>query len=49
MKDGRIIGRGWNRMPVGCEEKFPWEQKDTESLVDGKHLYGRLHTVKKNV
>ena len=25
-KTKKILGRGWNKMPKGCEERFPWER-----------------------
>jgi len=34
------IGYGFNRMPVGCQD-LPWEEnKEDESLEEGKHPYG---------
>ena len=39
--DGDVVGKGWNRMPEGCEEMFQWDRdRNNESLDKGKHLYG---------
>ncbi|CAG9128873.1 unnamed protein product [Plutella xylostella] len=38
-KDNKIVGTGYNGMPIGCsDEEFPWG-KYTESPLDSKYLY----------
>ncbi len=38
--DNKIIGVGYNGLPVGCEDKdFPWEVRESEHLYDTKYPY----------
>ena len=37
----KVIGKGWNRMPVGCEDRFSWKYGNDVPFKDGKHLYGK--------
>jgi len=40
---GEVIGEGFNRMPLGCEDRLPWiENKPGEPLEKGKHPYGKF-------
>ena len=37
-----VVGKGYNRMPKGCENKFKWTRdKEKEPLESGKHYYGK--------
>lgn len=39
-KDKKIVGTGYNGMPIGCsDDDFPWG-KNNPSDVDNKYLYG---------
>jgi deoxycytidylate deaminase len=42
-RNGAVLGEGWNRMPRGCEGKFPWAA--TGQLEDTKHLYGETSII----
>lgn len=35
-----IIGKGWNRVPEGCEEQFSWDFVNKKPSSE-KHLYGK--------
>ncbi|KAJ8720905.1 hypothetical protein PYW08_006370 [Mythimna loreyi] len=38
-KDNKIVGIGYNGMPIGCsDDEFPWAKK-TPSPLDSKYLY----------
>ncbi|XP_075982462.1 deoxycytidylate deaminase [Anticarsia gemmatalis] len=38
-KENKIVGIGYNGMPIGCsDDEFPWE-KDTPSPLESKSLY----------
>ncbi|XP_041969183.1 deoxycytidylate deaminase [Aricia agestis] len=38
-KDNKIVGIGYNGMPIGCsDDDFPWGKR-TECPLDDKHLY----------
>lgn len=40
-KERKIVGVGYNGMPIGCsDEEFPW-QKETNNRLDSKYLYGK--------
>lgn len=46
--DKKIVGVGYNGMPIGCnDDDFPWK-KAHESELDSKFLYGTLHSSKKH-
>ncbi|KAJ8676613.1 hypothetical protein QAD02_012400 [Eretmocerus hayati] len=37
--DKKIVGIGYNGMPIGCsDEKFPWK-KETDDVLETKYLY----------
>lgn len=39
-QDKKIVGTGYNGMPIGCsDDDFPWG-KNNPSDVDNKYLYG---------
>jgi hypothetical protein len=38
----KILGEGWNRMPVGCEGKFKWG-KGVPDILKSKYPYGEFH------
>ncbi|XP_047667854.1 deoxycytidylate deaminase-like [Tachysurus fulvidraco] len=37
-EERKIVGVGFNKMPDGCEDKFPWA-RDAEDKLENKHLY----------
>lgn len=38
--ENKIVGIGYNGMPIGCsDEEFPW-QKETDNRLETKYLYG---------
>ncbi|XP_060727453.1 deoxycytidylate deaminase-like [Tachysurus vachellii] len=37
-EEKKIVGVGFNRMPDGCEDKFPWAREATNRL-ENKHVY----------
>ena len=39
----RIIGRGWNRVPRGCEDQFSWDFVNSKDRGE-KHLYSKYST-----
>ena len=40
-KDKKIVGVGYNGMPIGCsDEEFPWKKQGLKSELDSKYLYG---------
>ena len=40
-EDKKIVGVGYNGMPIGCsDEEFPWA-KNADSM-ENKHLYGKI-------
>ncbi|KAK2852237.1 hypothetical protein Q7C36_007438 [Tachysurus vachellii] len=44
-EEKKIVGVGFNRMPNGCEDKFPWAREATNRLenklyrLETKHVY----------
>lgn len=36
-----IVGKGYNRKPIGCEDRF--QGKDNEAFEPGKHHYGKCN------
>ena len=40
-KNDIILGKGWNRMPTGCEDRFTWSKGDPDVLKT-KYPYGKL-------
>ena len=43
VKEGKVVGKGWNRMPTGCEGEFAWgRDRGVEPLENGKQLYGDI-------
>lgn len=43
-KDLKIVGTGYNGMPTGCsDDTFPWN-KEANSQLDTKYLYGKCNT-----
>lgn len=42
--DKRIVGIGYNGMPMGCDDdKFPWGKGSRKRDLDGKYLYGAIY------
>lgn len=42
--DKRIVGIGYNGMPMGCDDdKFPWGKGSCKKDLDGKYLYGTIY------
>ncbi len=46
----KVLGEGWNRMPVGCENRFEWSRCNIEltpedDLLKTKYLYGEVYVV----
>ena len=40
-EDKKIVGVGYNGMPIGCsDDEFPWK-KNTENPLESKYLYGK--------
>ena len=40
-EDKKIVGVGYNGMPTGCsDDQFPWN-KNAESELDTKYMYGK--------
>lgn len=40
--DKKIVGTGYNGMPIGCDDdNFPWG-KNNPSKLDNKYFYGKL-------
>lgn len=40
-EEKKIVGVGYNGMPIGCDDnEFPWK-KDTECDLESKYLYGK--------
>lgn len=40
-EDKKIVGVGYNGMPIGCsDDVFPWGKR-TDNLLDTKYLYGK--------
>ncbi|KAB5581344.1 hypothetical protein PHYPO_G00174490 [Pangasianodon hypophthalmus] len=37
-QEGNIVGIGYNKMPNGCEDEFPWERK-AENRLETKYPY----------
>lgn len=47
-EDKKIVGVGYNGMPIGCnDDDFSWK-KANESELDSKFLYGKLHSSQSN-
>ena len=42
-KTKKVLGRGWNKMPNGCEERFPWERGRV--TLKTKYPYGTYITL----
>ncbi|CAG2053110.1 unnamed protein product [Timema podura] len=43
--DNKIVGVGYNGMPIGCsDDEFPWS-KTTTNKIDTKYLYGEGYEV----
>lgn len=42
VKGGKVVGRGWNRMPLGCETRFSWQRDKDKPIEEGKHYYGMI-------
>ena len=43
-EDKKIVGIGYNGMPLGCDDDvMPWN-RDGDSVLDTKHAYGKLST-----
>lgn len=43
--DKKIVGIGYNGMPMGCsDDEFPWKRGPHTSL-DAKYLYGTIHII----
>jgi deoxycytidylate deaminase len=40
----KVLGKGWNRMPRGCEDRFAWA-KQVDHILKTKYPYGRLYNV----
>ena len=38
--DKVILGKGWNRMPTGCEDRFTWSKGD-DDVLKTKYPYGK--------
>ena len=39
--DNKIVGVGYNGMPIGCDDdEFPWK-KDPNDKLNSKYLYGK--------
>lgn len=44
-KEKKIVGVGYNGMPIGCsDEEFPWN-KETEERLNSKYLYGKYFLI----
>ena len=44
-EDKKIVGIGYNGMPLGCDDDvMPWN-RDGASMLDTKHAYGKLPTL----
>ena len=46
----KVLGEGWNRMPVGCEDKFEWisckiEFTPETDILKTKYPYGEVYVV----
>jgi len=45
-KENKIVGIGYNGMPIGCnDDVFPWG-KDSPSPLNQKYMYGKLNNNK---
>lgn len=45
--DKRIVGIGYNGMPMGCsDDEFPWKKGGRKRGLDGKYLYGSFFFTK---
>lgn len=41
-EDNKIVGTGYNGMPMGCSDDiFPWG-KNTQDELDSKYMYGKF-------
>lgn len=39
-QENKIVGTGYNGMPIGCsDDEFPWD-KNTPDELDSKYFYG---------
>ena len=44
-EDKKIVGVGYNGMPIGCsDDQFPWN-KEQKSKLDTKYLYGNYEVL----
>lgn len=40
-EDKKIVGIGYNGMPIGCsDDEFPWS-KESDEVLNNKHYYGK--------
>jgi len=41
-EDNKIVGIGYNGMPIGCsDDEFPWG-KTAQSPIENKYMYGKF-------
>ena len=43
-KTKKVIGKGWNRMPKGCEDRFAMSKGDTD-ILKTKYPYGEVSLI----
>lgn len=47
-KTKKVLGKGWNKMPNGCEDRLPWERG--RITLKTKYPYGKYsHWLMDNV
>lgn len=47
-QENKIVGIGYNGMPIGCsDDEFPW-QKQSDNPIENKFLYGRSKITNNN-
>ena len=37
-----VLGKGWNKMPEGCEDRFAWSKGDND-ILKTKYPYGKFY------
>ena len=41
-KTKEVLGEGWNRMPKGCEDRFPMSKGDS-NILKTKYPFGEIN------